>query len=550
MSLAIMVPFPEHRLVGVTRASLWASCVEAPADAAKFRFVIGSGARDHFEIPSAALVELGPDRQVRARHPKTIVHRVLGGRIGVFWHGEPRPGVYFAGGAAHAWDLATGAALWTLPGSMVALGERLALGRVGATGYGAEHRITYAVIEVATGARRLELEGLEVVAMAEDGVRVYVMDRGRSVSAYRLADGAHVWTHADEAARPSLTSFGLALGDGCAWYAAAGAVVGLDLETGAVAARHPMTESIVDVLALPHGVVTVRETRLDRVDRAGVTRLANVAMADRRVLTNGRWIVCATHEGVTKDLVAVTPAGAVTYVKLTATAATVLLDADALLLGEATRCVIVPLDELGDLARTTLALEDGAVIGKRAPLPKVAASAAATRLFGALAAQGLLPALPAAERTRLLLELFGRGPLDASATYRLLQAGWSDEDAIRRGVIIHDWRFGQETSDVIAEFDRALDVGPVRFAQLASTRERFAMRVTRGATVQDVEFPADVTLGDIAARIDGVLAQAGAPRRVHALETDGDEFAFLVVEPRVIEALRAAKVPGLPARAR
>src|SRR5262249_43343254 len=156
--------------------------------------------------------------------------------------------------------------------------------------------------------------------------------------------------------RPTLTCYGLAIGDGCVWYAGVDAVVGLAVETGAIAVRHAMKEYFQHVLATPHGVVTVRETKIDRVDRAGVTRIADVPMADRSVLTNGGWLVARQRNTDAKDLVIVTPNGVVSLVKLVTPAATVVLDGTALVLGarKSWEYIVVPLEELGDAKRKSL----------------------------------------------------------------------------------------------------------------------------------------------------------------------------------------------------
>jgi hypothetical protein len=552
MTVEISLAYGEPQLVAVGADRLYVVALVAYSDgenAARFRYVYGRGERDHFPVAGIALLELAYDGTELARHPDLLVHHVVRGAVGVFWHGPPRPGIHTHMIGAHGWDIASGRKLWSFPGGLVALGERLALGNTGEKARAIAYGHRYAIVEVASGAMRVELDGRELVAMTADDERAYVMDRGGPISAYRLADGAHLWTStfAEYTEKPTLTSFGLALGDGCLWYASGAGAVGLDPATGSIAVAHAMKEYFTAVLTTERGAITVRETKIDWVARSGVTRIADLHLGDREATTNGRWLLVRAREGTSaKDLLVVAPDGSVSYLKLAIPASfAVLGDEHVAFRLDTSALVVTSLADLADPKKKTLTLPGGSAFAKRAPLPKLAASAAATRLADALTAAGLMPEMPKAERTLVLLDLFGRDAIPESGAATLLQAVSRDDSALDRGFLTHDWRFGQETSDVIAEFDRALRGGPIRFEQTRNDRTGLAMRVTHGATVEEVSFPGDVSLGDIADRIDAFLAEASSPKRIHGLETDGDWFAFLIVEDRVIASLRAAKVKGI-----
>jgi hypothetical protein len=549
MPLRFTLPYREQRLVSITRDRVHVVVLARESsgeEAARFRFIHGGGEREHFSLRGVALLALTHDGTEAARHEDMLVHRVVGA-TGIFWHGPPRPGIMPPESGAHAWDIPSGGKLWSFAGGLVGLDGGVALGRTGEKAQAADFWFRYAIVDIATGARRAELDGKRLVSVNADSEHAYVMEWSGAVSAYRLADGKRLWTTTQPDLSATATSFGLALGDGCVWYATNDGVVGVDRFTGAAVVKHAMKEYFGDVLTTERGAVTVRETKIDLVTRSAATRISDVVMGERTAMTNGRWIVARAKDrgdARTKDLVVITPDGTVSFLKLTEPAVAVVLGEEHVALQIDGAFVVVSLEELADPKQKTLTFPDGSTFGKRASLPKPTASSAATRLADALTAAGVMPAMEKSERALLLIELFGRDEIPTSGAAQLLQAV-SNDDALDRGFIAHDWRFGQETSDVVAEFDRALGGGGVRLAQTRNDATGLAMRMTYGGEVEEVTFPNSVSLADVARRIDAFLAKAASPKRIYELESDGDGFAFLVVEKAVIARLRDAKVKGV-----
>jgi len=532
----------EQRLVGVTSESVFVSAVlgAGPSEnAARFRYIFNGGERHHFPVSGLVLVELDRFGAERRRHPDLIVHRVVRrGTIGVFWHGPARPGHLENRIGAHGWDLATHRQLWSFAQGLVGIDDDWVLGK---TGQG------YVLAEVATGTRRVAVEGQELVAMATDDERLYVLDRGRAVAAYRLDGSTRAWA-SEPAKAPTLTCFGLAIADGFLWYASNEGAIALDLATGAIAKTIAMPEYFRAVVTTDLGAVAVRETKIDRLTASGAERIATVSMKRRKAFSDGATLVAIHEHDATKDLLFVSR-GATTLLKLAEPSPVVVLGGGYVATQSARGAfAVATIEELTSPKAKTIAFPDGQVFAKKAALPKVKASAPALRLFETLEGVGLLGKMDSHHRTMLLLDLFGdEGELDESSAARLLQAAGPPA----RAFISHDWRFGQETDDVIAEFDRAIDDARLRLEQTKNDASGLTMRATiareDGAdVVEERSFASDVSLVEIADAIASLCERARTERRVHALQTDGDWSAFLVAAPSMIEALRAAKVQGIP----
>ena len=100
---------------------------------------------------------------------------------------------------------------------------------------------------------------------------------------------------------------------------------------------------------------------------------------------------------------------------------------------------------------------------------------------------------------------------------------------LRFGFLSHDWRFGQETDDVVAELARCLEGEPLTFEK---------------AWVEQVDLE-EGGLDAVAAFINDKLAAASARRRIFSLETDGDWHAYIVRTPREMKAMVARGFRGL-----
>lgn len=174
-------------------------------------------------------------------------------------------------------------------------------------------------------------------------------------------------------------------------------------------------------------------------------------------------------------------------------------------------------------------------------------SRAGAALVDVLAAHGLLGELSPAARTALVERVFAaREQVHETDTARVLAAHWGTARGLAVGFLSHDWRFGRETSDVIDEFARAIADPAIALKQV----EKRNLGLVASATFAGQEtrltwdFDKD-SLADVASSIDAWLGRIGAQRRIFGLPTHGDWFAFLIITPRQLAALRAAGVPGL-----
>ena len=187
-----------------------------------------------------------------------------------------------------------------------------------------------------------------------------------------------------------------------------------------------------------------------------------------------------------------------------------------------------------EVARTTKARRKGV-------------SPSVRRLIKTLTTHRLLETMTEAEITKLALRIFPSGTIDETATATLLQHVHDDPArGLAFGFLSHDWRFGQETQDVIAEFAACLKGEPIRFEQIETKPD--ALRV-RSSTIDSRDDDwidlAGQGLEAVAHFLNQKLEIARASRRVFSLETGGDWHAFLIRTGDEIAAMRAAGVPGL-----
>jgi len=158
--------------------------------------------------------------------------------------------------------------------------------------------------------------------------------------------------------------------------------------------------------------------------------------------------------------------------------------------------------------------------------------------IAALQREHLVGALSERVMEQLVAEVFD-GQLGDATLIDVLDAFYVQDPARARhdGYLRHDWRFGQETEDVLAEI-AALIPGAAVPRQVSwskrTTTER-GHRETIGtlhARLPDgSERALDVdSLDDVVGLVNDVLRAAGDPRRLYPLATEGDWHAVLVLE--------------------
>lgn len=139
-----------------------------------------------------------------------------------------------------------------------------------------------------------------------------------------------------------------------------------------------------------------------------------------------------------------------------------------------------------------------------------------------LAAAGFVDPVPPGEVAERWREI---GAVDAASVLAAIHPGGS---GAARGVIVHDHRFLNETDDVVAELAAALEGEPIAFVQEGVRAD--ALRIRAGERVEWVHFVPD-GLDAIVRWMNRRLEEAGAKRRIHALETGGDDGCWVVCEP-------------------
>jgi hypothetical protein len=174
-------------------------------------------------------------------------------------------------------------------------------------------------------------------------------------------------------------------------------------------------------------------------------------------------------------------------------------------------------------------------------------SRAGAALVDVLAAHGLLGELSPAARTALVERVFAaREQVHETDTARVLAAHWGTDGGLAVGFLSHDWRFGGETSDVIDEFARAIGDPAIALRQVTNRSRGIVASATFAGQETRLTWDFDEdSLADVASSIDAWLGRIGAQRRIFGLPTHGDWFAFLILTPHQLAALRAAGVPGL-----
>lgn len=137
-----------------------------------------------------------------------------------------------------------------------------------------------------------------------------------------------------------------------------------------------------------------------------------------------------------------------------------------------------------------------------------------------------------------------------------LQAFYTMENAqaINDGFMHHDWRFGQETSDALAEFAQVvggttqllkqIDYAPGTPSFQHNSPPPNVLTLER-RDGERLSLPVE-SLDDIAAAFNQQLEKIGDERCFVALETDGDWHAYYLFDKGTFKSLCRSRLPVLP----
>jgi len=197
---------------------------------------------------------------------------------------------------------------------------------------------------------------------------------------------------------------------------------------------------------------------------------------------------------------------------------------------------------IGDAAKVSITFNSmgkrraSAVVLDRPP-PKPMSFTAA---FKELQALGFLSTWKLADAKLVVNRLYGELPkrftrehaMDLLTNY---YGTGPTERAIQDAYLAHDWRFGQETNDIVAEFVRVLGCPPA--TQIKNDSD--------GIVVADAVDPsATVTvrreLSELAQFFQTRFDALGISRRLIELVTHGDQRVFVVRDAAVIQPFRTA----------
>jgi hypothetical protein len=106
---------------------------------------------------------------------------------------------------------------------------------------------------------------------------------------------------------------------------------------------------------------------------------------------------------------------------------------------------------------------------------------------------------------------------------------------VAEGYLSHDWRFGQETDDVVAELSAR--VGRPLLRQLGMKSN--IIEVERASGRLDIEVE---SLDDVVRAYNQALADAGDARRFVAVDTQGDWHAYFLLLLDVVSTIRGKKL--------
>lgn len=122
--------------------------------------------------------------------------------------------------------------------------------------------------------------------------------------------------------------------------------------------------------------------------------------------------------------------------------------------------------------------------------------------------------------------------------------------AVKDGFISHDWRFGQETDDVVAELCQLIGKTIWRQIEYKDEPRTDCVGTTTYLHVQsDTGEKAKVKvdgLEDIVGFINQSLEKRGDNRRFASCDTQGDWYAYFLIEPAAYKKVFSGKNPALP----
>lgn len=180
--------------------------------------------------------------------------------------------------------------------------------------------------------------------------------------------------------------------------------------------------------------------------------------------------------------------------------------------------------------------------------------------------QNLLAELTAPVLKEILIELYGdpKIPSEQGDILQIIECYYRHDGsaklsarAITDGFLTHDWRFGQETDDVVAEICTLLGGTPlfkqIRYARPSDSAvhsiyatNATAQLIVENANGEQISFAVD-SLIDIVAFFNQELQRRADKRRFISLDTEGDYFAFYLMDKVTYKALLNCKLPALPA---
>lgn len=201
--------------------------------------------------------------------------------------------------------------------------------------------------------------------------------------------------------------------------------------------------------------------------------------------------------------------------------------------------------EVGDVAKVQITFDSK---GKRRAeavefeLKRLGKGVTVAAAFKELKSLGLLQDWTLKEAKQQAEECFGEVPAllsteEAAALLCHYYGAGPSARAQREGFLARDWRFGQETSDLIAEFVAALRCPP---AVVLVRVERSVLTVRNGAHAA-VAIDVAGGAGAIARFFQEHLKGSGQPHRLYEIATRSDEFAYVSRDGATGAALLCAR---------
>ncbi|MEM9069971.1 MAG: hypothetical protein AAGE52_15770 [Myxococcota bacterium] len=209
--------------------------------------------------------------------------------------------------------------------------------------------------------------------------------------------------------------------------------------------------------------------------------------------------------------------------------------------GETSALTLVHRNSLGQIVKQHSTPPGRRASTRRSPPPKPASAlhSQVWAVWDALVTAGYLDELPRDQVEPRLRRLFRDGTLPRWGAAVMLQSVYGETGGLDRGFLSHDWRFGQETDDVVAELDRCVRTGPLRFKQLKKDDEGILLQwesATTGEVDNDWVFVEEGLL-DVVSVVNRVLRQAGSELSFYSLDTSGDWIAVVACTQAVVKQL-------------